>query len=171
MRTAHAARAAESAGVASLLAAARSTLVRLRPRAAARAQREGALLVDIRPQHQRVIEGAIPDAVVIDRNVLEWRLEPDGQWRIPELADRDQVVVVVCSAGYASSLAAAALQRVGLIHATDMIGGFLAWRRAGLPVETAARPLRVISTAASVAPARPRSDTPHALVRQSFVVP
>ncbi|HEV7677547.1 MAG TPA: rhodanese-like domain-containing protein [Candidatus Dormibacteraeota bacterium] len=117
-----------------LLAEARSTLVRLGPRLALRAQREGGLLVDIRPQEQRRREGAIPGAVVVDRNVLEWRLEPSSAWRIPELVDRRQVVVLFCSAGYASSLAAASVQRLGLVNATDMIGGFLAWRRAGLPV-------------------------------------
>ena len=79
-------------------------------------------------------EGEIPGSIIIDRNVLEWRLAPDAEFRIPELRSADQVVIVFCSQGYASSLAAASLQRVGLPRATDLDGGFLAWEAAGLPV-------------------------------------
>ena len=117
-----------------LLVRARASLHRLGPRDAAAAIDRGALLVDIRPEAQRRREGEIPGAVVIERNVLEWRLAPDSDHRIPELVDDDQVVIITCSAGYASSLAAASLQQVGLVNATDLDGGFLAWDAAGLPV-------------------------------------
>jgi rhodanese-related sulfurtransferase len=113
---------------------ARTGLARLGPWAAARAVSEdGALLVDIRPEAQRRREGEIPGALIIDRNVLEWRLAPGSDHRIPELRHAGQVVIVFCSAGYASSLAAASLQRVGLLRATDLDGGFLAWDAEGLP--------------------------------------
>ena len=123
-----------SCGIDALLDEARSTLVRLSPEGAARAQREGALLVDIRPLEQRRRDGTIAGAVVIDRNVLEWRLDPRSPWRIPDAADAARVVVIVCAEGYSSSLAAATLQRIGLPNATDLEGGFIAWREAGLPV-------------------------------------
>ena len=117
-----------------LVAEARTHLRRLTPADAARAAAdEGALLVDIRPEGQRRREGEIPGAVLIDRNVLEWRLAPHSEHRIPELRHADQTIVVFCSAGYASSLAAASLQRLGLRGATDLDGGFLAWEAAGLP--------------------------------------
>lgn len=117
-----------------LLADARAQLVRLDPHAAAAARDAGAVLVDIRPFEQRSRDGEIPGAVVVDRNVLEWRLDPEGAHRIAEVAGSDQHVVVVCNEGYASSLAAATLQDIGLPRATDLAGGFIAWRAAGLPV-------------------------------------
>jgi len=113
---------------------ARQGLHRLGPKEAAAAIDRGALLVDIRPEAQRRREGEIPGAVLIERNVLEWRLAPGSDQRIPELVDDEQVVIVTCSAGYASSLAAASLQQVGLPNATDLDGGFLAWDAAGFPV-------------------------------------
>jgi rhodanese-related sulfurtransferase len=116
-----------------LLREARATLVRLEPPVAARAMRDGALLVDIRPERQRREEGEVPGALVVERNVLEWRLDPTSPDRLPHLADARQVVIVLCSEGYASSLAAATLRRLGLVHATDVTGGFQAWRRCGLP--------------------------------------
>jgi len=122
-------------GTDDLLAEARSTLRRLQPREAEAARRRGALLVDTRPLEQRQRDGAIPGATVIDRNVLEWRLDPAGEHRIPELQGAAQTVIVICNQGYSSSLAAAALQRIGLADATDVIGGFEAWREQGLPVE------------------------------------
>jgi rhodanese-related sulfurtransferase len=90
----------------------------------------GALIVDTRPVEQRTADGALPGAIVIDRNVLEWRLDPTSPHRIPE-ADgaTDRVVVVVCNEGYSSSLAAAELQGLGLTGATDLDGGFQAWLR------------------------------------------
>ncbi len=114
------------------LALARSGLTRLSAPEAAAAHAQGALLVDIRPARQRA-DGEIPGALVIERNVLEWRLDPASPDRIPQVEGYDQTIVVVCDAGYASSLAAASLQALGLVHATDLDGGFQAWRAAGLP--------------------------------------
>ncbi len=115
-----------------VLSAARSRLQRLSPDEAART---GAVLVDIRPESQRAIEGSIPGALVVERNVLEWRFDPASSARLPIAADSDRQVIVFCSEGYASSLAAAALQDLGLSRATDLIGGFHAWRAAGLPIK------------------------------------
>ena len=115
------------------LAIARSSLRRVTASEAAHAQTRGALLVDIRPVAQRSADGEIPGALVIDRNVLEWRLDPTGPDRVPDLKGPDQQVIVVCNEGYASSFAAASLQAVGLPRATDLDGGFRAWRAAGLP--------------------------------------
>src|SRR5882757_9621324 len=117
-----------------MLANARARLHRLEAAEAAEAVADGALLVDIRPQWQRDTEGAIPGALLIERNHLEWRLDPSSGARIPEAVDHDVAVVVVCSEGYTSSLAAASLQDLGLHRATDLIGGFHAWRAARLPV-------------------------------------
>jgi rhodanese-related sulfurtransferase len=117
-----------------LLDEARARFRRLSPAEAADAQAAGALMVDTRPAEQREREGAMPGARVIERNVLEWRLDPASADRIPDVTGHDQVVVVVCSEGYSSSLAAAALQDLGFRHATDVAGGFQAWKAAGLPV-------------------------------------
>ncbi|TDB76383.1 rhodanese-like domain-containing protein [Actinomadura sp. KC216] len=117
-----------------VLADARARLQRLSPEAAYDRWREGALLVDIRPAAQRADEGEVPGALVIERNVLEWRLDPASGARIPQATGHDVRVIVLCSEGYTSSLAAAALQDLGLVHATDVAGGFHAWRAAGLPV-------------------------------------
>jgi rhodanese-related sulfurtransferase len=116
----------------SVLTSARSRLVRLDPDDAFAAAQAGALLVDIRPQINRRIEGEIPGALVIDRNVLEWRLDPGSQARIPQAA-YDAWVVLFCNEGYASSLAATSLQDIGIRAATDMVGGFRAWQAARLP--------------------------------------
>ncbi len=118
-----------------LLDEARARLRRLSPAEAADACAAGdALLVDIRPAQQRAREGEVPGARVIERNVLEWRLDPASPDRIPEVTDHDQVVVVLCSAGFTSSLAAATLQDMGFRNATDVAGGFQAWKATGLPV-------------------------------------
>ena len=117
-----------------LLDEARARLRRLSPAEAADAQAAGALVVDTRPAAQREREGEMPGARVIERNVLEWRLDPASADRIPDVTGHDQVVVVVCSEGYSSSLAAAALQDLGFRNATDLAGGFQAWKAAGLPV-------------------------------------
>jgi rhodanese-related sulfurtransferase len=93
-----------------------------------------AILVDIRPETQRAIEGNIAGALVVERNVLEWRFDPTSSARLPVATDYDLQVIVFCSEGYASSFAAAALQDLGLCRATDMVGGFHAWRAAGLPI-------------------------------------
>jgi rhodanese-related sulfurtransferase len=117
-----------------LLAEARARLRRLSPAETADMLAAGALVVDTRPAAQREREGEMPGALVIERNVLEWRLDPASPDRIPEVTGHDQVVVVVCSEGYSSSLAAAALQDLGYRNATDLAGGFQAWKAAGLPV-------------------------------------
>ncbi|OLF12295.1 sulfurtransferase [Actinophytocola xinjiangensis] len=116
-----------------LLATARAELDRVYVHDAVTLQRRGALLVDIRPYHNRLAEGEIPGALVIERIVLEWRLDPDGPDRVPEVSADDQVIVF-CNEGYASSLAARDLRSLGLPLATDLIGGFRAWKQAGLPV-------------------------------------
>jgi len=116
-----------------MLAEARGRLARLTPAQAAAAQREGALLVDIRPEAERRAEGTLPGALVIERNVLEWRFDPSSSAHLPE-ASYEAQVVVVCNEGYTSSLAAAVLQELGIFRATDLIGGFRAWKLAGLPI-------------------------------------
>jgi len=116
-----------------ILAEARGHITRLDPLDAAKAVEAGAALIDIRPEAQRRDQGEIPGAVVIDRNVLEWRLAPESDHRIPEVG-AEKIVIIVCDEGYASSLAAATLQELGLPRATDLIGGFQAWRERGLPV-------------------------------------
>lgn len=116
------------AGVDALLADARSRLTRLSATEAA----AEALLVDIRPEWQRAAEGAVPGAYVIERNHLEWRLDPGSDARIPE-AVAGRRWIVFCSEGYTSSLAADSLNSIG-VAATDIEGGFQAWRAAGLPV-------------------------------------
>lgn len=120
--------------VGEILAQARGRLKRLGPQQAYDAMRAGALLVDIRPQAQRAAEGELPGALVVERNVLEWRLDPASDARLPDAGDYRRPVIVVCSEGYASSLAAASLQDLGLVNATDLAGGFRAWAGSGLPV-------------------------------------
>jgi rhodanese-related sulfurtransferase len=93
-----------------------------------------AILVDIRPQGQRAIEGSIPGALIVERNVLEWRFDPASRSRLSIATDHDIQVIVFCSEGYASSLAAAALQDLGFWRATDLVGGFHAWCAMGLPI-------------------------------------
>ncbi|MEG3635186.1 rhodanese-like domain-containing protein [Micromonospora sp. S2-005] len=126
---------AGSRGIDEILAAARSRLRRLSPIDAHAAQRAGAVIVDIRPAAQRSTHGEIPGAVVIERNVLEWRLDPRSDARLGFADGYDLAVVVVCQEGYTSSLAAAALHDLGLQRATDVVGGFAAWQAGGLPVE------------------------------------
>lgn len=120
--------------VADLLAAARTRLDRPGPHRAAALAEAGAHLVDTRPGWQRVEEGAVPGALVIERNHLEWRLDPTSDARVPQAVDHDVAWVLFCSEGYSSSLAAASLQDLGLHRATDIDGGFRAWAAAGLPV-------------------------------------
>lgn len=115
-----------------LLAAARARISPLSPAETAAARDAGALLVDIRPHAFRAAEGEIPGALVVERNVLEWRLAPDSEWRLPE-ADPEAQVVVVCNDGYASTLAADVLRQLGVRRATDLAGGYRAWAAAGLP--------------------------------------
>jgi len=118
-----------------LLERARSRLLRVDAPQAARELADGALVVDTRPADQRAEQGVIPGAVVVGRNVLEWRLDPSSPSRIPQAVDLDVRVIVVCAEGFSSSLAAATLQELGFWNATDLIGGFVAWEAAGLPVD------------------------------------
>ncbi|GGM72084.1 hypothetical protein GCM10010106_17980 [Thermopolyspora flexuosa] len=123
-----------------ILADRRRRLRRLPPTEAYARVRDGAVLVDIRPAAQRAAEGEVPGALVVERNVLEWRFDPQCAARLPQATGYDVEVIVLCSEGYTSSLAAAALHELGLTRATDVIGGFHAWRRAGLPVTRPAVP-------------------------------
>lgn len=109
-----------------VLESARSRLSRVEAVDVAAALNRGALLVDIRPAAQRAAEGDMPGALVIERNVLEWRCDPTSDARIPQATDDDVEWIVLCSEGYTSSLAAAALQDLGLHRATDVIGGYQA---------------------------------------------
>ena len=118
-----------------VLKQARRKLVRVEPREAAAELAHGALLVDTRTETQRAKHGEIPGAIVIDRTVLEWRLDPTSPSRIEQATDHQVRIIVVCAEGFSSSLAAASLQDIGLVNATDIIGGFLAWKAAGLPVQ------------------------------------
>jgi rhodanese-related sulfurtransferase len=120
--------------VAELLAEARRELDRLEPEAAADALRHGELLIDIRTLTQQAAHGVIPGAVPIDRTVLEWRLDPDSPDHIPQIDGYDGRVILICNEGYASSLAAAELRRMGVTRATDVIGGVQAWAANGLPL-------------------------------------
>ena len=119
-----------------MLDEARAGLRRLSP-AEARdaASRADGVIVDIRERERRVRDGLVPGAVVIERNVLEWRCAPESDWRDERVSGADQLVILMCNEGYQSSLAAAALQRLGLRRATDITGGFEAWLAARLPVE------------------------------------
>ncbi len=118
-----------------VLAVARARLRRLRPVEAAQAVADGALLVDTRPAWQRERYGTISGATMIERNHLEWRLDPTSPAKIPEATDLDLRVIVICQQGYSSSLAAASLQDLGLHRATDVIGGFEQWRSDGMPTQ------------------------------------
>ena len=111
-----------------LLAQARSTLDRVRVENLPDEVARGALLIDIRPIEQRRRDGVLPDAVVVDRNVLEWRLDPTSPHRLPLDVGPDARLIIVCNEGYSSSLAAATLNELGLRFATDLVGGFQAWR-------------------------------------------
>jgi len=121
-------------GVDALLARARAGVRRLEPDETRAAVARGALLVDTRTESQRREQGELPGALVIDRTVLEWRLDPASPARIPEATGYDVQVIVVCRQGYSSSLAAASLRAVGLHRATDLAGGIEAWVAAGLPL-------------------------------------
>ncbi|WP_433890170.1 rhodanese-like domain-containing protein [Streptomyces sp. CA-111067] len=123
-----------SRSVSDLLSAARAGLDRLTPAQAATAARDGALLVDIRYGALRDRDGTIPGAVIVERNELEWRLDPTSPDRVPQAISHALHVIVICNEGYASSLAAASLQELGLTRATDLEGGFQAWREKGHPV-------------------------------------
>jgi rhodanese-related sulfurtransferase len=131
-----------------LLGAARARLDRVGPEQAQAAVQAGALLVDIRPAAQRAAEGEVPGALVIERNVLEWRLDPASAARLPQAGRYDLRVIVMCSQGYTSSLAAAALQDLGLALATDVVSGYQAWQADGLPTARPAERTVVIAPGA-----------------------
>jgi rhodanese-related sulfurtransferase len=116
------------------LAATQARISRVDAPTAAAMQRAGALLVDTRCEALRAADGEIPEAIVIERNVLEWRLEPTSAHRHPAVVGHEGPIVVFCQEGYASSLAVASLSDLGLHDVHDLAGGFEAWRAAGLPV-------------------------------------
>jgi rhodanese-related sulfurtransferase len=132
------------------LAEVRTGLARLTPAEAAAAAADGALLVDIRYAALRDRDGTVPGAVIVERNELEWRLDPLGSHRLARATGHDLRVVLLCNEGYASSLAAVSLHALGLHRATDLVGGFQAWRAAGLPV-TAPDGRPTVPTAPTVA--------------------
>jgi rhodanese-related sulfurtransferase len=118
-----------------LLAEARRELDRLEPAEAASAVTAGAILIDVRSELQRKRDGIVPGSVFFPRNVLEWRCDPESPHRDERVGDRGRLLIVMCDEGYQSSLAAANLRRLGFERATDLAGGFQAWRAAGLPVD------------------------------------
>lgn len=125
-----------------LLAQARDGLRRLDPHETRAAVAAGALLVDTRTDVQREQQGDLPGAIVIDRTVLEWRLDPASPHRVPEATGYDRVIIVACRQGYSSSLAAASLRALGLGNATDLAGGVEAWLAAGLPTTSGPADIR-----------------------------
>ncbi|TCC49077.1 hypothetical protein E0H75_21300 [Kribbella capetownensis] len=130
-------------GIDETLARVQADLSRLEPAAAAAAASEPmTFLVDIRPESQRRRNGELPGGIVVERNHLEWRLDPRSDGRIPEAIDQDIRWIITCQSGFSSSLAAHSLCQIGLVRSTDMIGGFDAWLAAGLPVLQPATPRR-----------------------------
>jgi rhodanese-related sulfurtransferase len=117
-----------------VMAEARLRLQRVSPRLAAAEIRAGALLVDTRSHAQRERNGEVPGALKVERNVLEWRLDPASPHKIPQVTGYGMRVIIMCAEGYSSVLAALSLQELGMVNATDMIGGFEGWANAGLPV-------------------------------------
>ena len=118
-----------------LLEESRRGLVRVTVQEAVASMAAGGLLVDIRPLELRRRDGEVPGALVVDRNVLEWRLDPASPYRLPDVTGYDLDVVVLCNEGYSSSLVADTLRTLGLRRAVDVVGGFVAWAADGLPVE------------------------------------
>jgi rhodanese-related sulfurtransferase len=116
-----------------LLARARSRLRRVEPEDLQAQLERGAVLVDIRSDSQRAADGVVEEALFIPRNVLEWRCDPSSPWRDPAVSDPGRRLILMCDEGYQSSLAAATLQELGLPEATDLVGGFQAWRAASSP--------------------------------------
>ncbi len=125
-----------------VLAAAREGMTRLTPVQACREITEGALLIDTRTATHRMYQGELPGAIIIDRTVLEWRLDPTSASRVPEATSADLRIIVACRHGYSSSLAAASLRAIGLHRATDIVGGVEAWLRDGLPIHSGAVDIR-----------------------------
>ena len=117
----------EGSSIEGVLAESRRNLRRVEPADLATEVAAGAVVVDTRPEHNRVSEGALPGALVVERTVLEWRLDPTSPDRLPGFEDPQARVVVVCNEGYSSSLAAESLQRLGMANATDLVGGYRQW--------------------------------------------
>jgi rhodanese-related sulfurtransferase len=130
----------DESAVERMLRLARRRLERLAPSEAARRLRAGDVLVDIRPEVQRRRDGELPGAIVICRNVLEWRCDPGSEWRDERVTRPGRRLILICNEGCQSSLAAATVQELGCRGATDVVGGFVAWRAAGLPVLGPAQP-------------------------------
>ncbi len=122
--------------IADVLAAAQARLARVTPHEAAARARDGWTIVDVRASDLRATHGRIPGAVHAPLNVLEWRVDPASGAQEPALAGHVDRLILICHEGYSSSLAAVRLQELGYPNTTDVIGGFVAWRAAGLPVET-----------------------------------
>ena len=130
----------EATTIAAMLAAARARIDRLEPAEALAAQAAGAVVIDTRAGETRAALGTIPGAVHVPLSVLYWRLDPSSEWHDPRLADQARQVIVFCSHGFSSSLAAATLQDLGFPKVADIVGGFEAWAAAGLPVVPAPPP-------------------------------
>jgi rhodanese-related sulfurtransferase len=137
-----------------LLAAARARLHRVSPQQAFAESRAGATLIDIRPASQRAADGEIPGSIVVERNHLEWRFDPESDARLPFVTGYELRPIVFCTEGYTSSLAAAALLDLGLARATDVVGGYRAWQAAGLPTADAAEHRAELAPGASAAVTR-----------------
>jgi rhodanese-related sulfurtransferase len=149
-----------AAAVDALLEEARAGLDRVAPEDLVAEAAAGALVVDTRPVEQRHRDGELPGAVVVDRNVLEWRLDPTCPYRLGLTEDPDRRVVLVCNEGYSSSLAAATLQQLGLRRATDLVGGFQALLVHGMPTQPLGTPdLPTTERTPTWPPARPASTT------------
>lgn len=148
-----------------MLASARARLDRLTPARASDAMARGAVLVDIRPAAQRAASGEVPGSWIIERNHLEWRLDPASAARLSWVSGHDHRIIVLCEEGYTSSLAAAALLDLGLNGATDVNGGFVAWRDAGLPVAPASHRTAHLAPGASHLP-RPTDRGPRGRSRR-----
>jgi rhodanese-related sulfurtransferase len=144
-------RPAGARGIDEILADARGRLRRVTPDQAFREVAGGAALIDIRPAAQRAVQGEIPGSVIVERNHLEWRLDPGCDARLPWVTGYDHRIIVFCVDGYTSSLAAAALHDLGLGRATDLVGGYRAWTAAGLP--TAPAEAGTVTLAPGAAPA------------------
>jgi rhodanese-related sulfurtransferase len=123
-----------------LVERARARIDRLTPGEARAAMERGAVILDTRTYEQRRADGVIPGATVMNRNVVEWRVDPTSGWEDPAVVARTGPVIVMCDEGFASSLAAATLVDLGIEDAADMIGGYQAWTEAGLPIEPAPPP-------------------------------
>jgi rhodanese-related sulfurtransferase len=118
-----------------VLAAARARYTRLEPVQAHIAMTHGSLLIDVRDSDQRRRDGTIPGALIVDRTVLEWRFDPESGATHPQITGVGQSLILICNQGYSSSIAVASLLDLGATDVTDVVGGFEAWRAAGLPVD------------------------------------